>query len=439
MNQLLTIPIEFRLAAMFMAGTVLGSLANLAAYRLAWHPRAISPWGPRHPDPHAPPRRWIDRVPIFGWLPMRRESPLHGVGFWIRPLLVELLAGFGLAWLYWWEIEQLGLLPAAVPRAVPAAWMTMLHLQVAVHVLLVWLMLAASLIDVDEKTIPDAITVPGTLVALILAAVVPVALLPDMAIPAGVALPGDFWQRVTPAVWPIMTPSAPQIMPECLAGVPRIGPLALALGCWWLWCFGLMRRDWYGRHGFGRALALMLARLRREPSTPWFAMLGVVGSVAVVAVWFWGGRHWMGLLTAMVGMAVAGGLVWAVRVIGTAVLRREAMGFGDVTLMAMIGAFLGWQASVLVFFLAPLAALVVGLAILVFCRDPEIPYGPFLCIATLVVLVRWASVWNWASPPFALVWLVPAAVVAAPIALGVMLGLWLVVKWCFHKARGMTP
>ena len=67
--------------------------------------------------------------------------------------------GFGLAWLYWWEIDRLGLLPASTPRPVPVAWMTMLHVQFAVHVLLIWLMLVASLIDADEKTIPDAITV----------------------------------------------------------------------------------------------------------------------------------------------------------------------------------------------------------------------------------------------------------------------------------------
>ena len=47
--------------------------------------------------------------------------------------------------------------------------------------------------------------------------------------------------------------------------------------------------------------------------------------------------------------------MWAVRLIGTAALRREAMGFGDVTLMMMIGTFLGWQACSDLFFLAPFA------------------------------------------------------------------------------------
>ncbi len=54
-------------------------------------------------------------------------------------------------------------------------------------------------------------------------------------------------------------------------------------------------------------------------------------------------------------MLAFGGVIWAVRVLGRWTLRMEAMGFGDVTLMAMIGTYMGWQASLVVFFLAPLA------------------------------------------------------------------------------------
>ncbi|MCX7426655.1 MAG: prepilin peptidase, partial [Planctomycetia bacterium] len=353
MNLIMTIPLEFRLAALFVLGTVLGSLANLGTYRLAWHARPISPWSRPDPDPKAPPRHRTDRVPIFGWLGLRREASLHGAGFWIRPLLVELLAGFGLAWLYWWEIDRLGLLPASAPRPESVAWMTMLHVQFTVHVLLIWLMLVASLIDADEKTIPDAITVSGTLVGLLVAAVYPLSLLPDLAI--GVVLPRGFWQTVRPDTWRLMLITAPATMPGWLGGCPRGGSLAVGLACWWLWCFGLMRRDWRPRHGLARALRLLVARLCREASTWRIVLLGLIGSAAIAAVWFSAGRNWDATITALVGMAAAGGLVWAVRIIGSAVLRREAMGFGDVTLMAMIGAFLGWQASILIFFLAPLA------------------------------------------------------------------------------------
>jgi len=51
--------------------------------------------------------------------------------------------------------------------------------------------------------------------------------------------------------------------------------------------------------------------------------------------------HLHGLAVSLAGLIVGGGLVWIVRVIGTRVLRREAMGFGDVILMAMIGSLVG--------------------------------------------------------------------------------------------------
>jgi hypothetical protein len=124
----------------------------------------------------------------------------------------------------------------------------------------------------------------------------------------------------------------------------------------------------------------------------------------------------------------SGGIVWAVRLIGTAALRREAMGFGDVTLMMMVGTFIGWQASLIAFFLAPFAGLLIGIAQFVLRRDDVIPYGPFLCMATAAVVIAWAPSWMWAQPMFGMGWLVPAVLVVCLAMLGVMLMIWGMIK-----------
>ena len=232
MNWILAIPMEIRLLLLFAAGMILGSAINLAVYRLAWNPRPVSPW--MRPHLSAPGRRWFDRVPVFGWLGMRREAHLHGSGFWIRPLLVELLTGLGLAWLYYWEIGLVGLFPADMPRppnpALPAGLFSMLHEQFAAHAAMICLMLAASLIDADEKIIPDAITRPGTLLGLLLASLWPRSLLPDVYLQSE----GN-WR------FNILSITAPNQWPEWLDGSPNAGSLAIALGCWVLWCLPFCR------------------------------------------------------------------------------------------------------------------------------------------------------------------------------------------------------
>ncbi|OHB74776.1 MAG: hypothetical protein A2W31_05820 [Planctomycetes bacterium RBG_16_64_10] len=126
----------------------------------------------------------------------------------------------------------------------------------------------------------------------------------------------------------------------------------------------------------------------------------------------------------MVGLAGGGSVLWTVRQIGAATLKKEALGFGDVTLMMMVGAFLGWQPCLIVFFLAPLAGLGVGLVQWIARRDQVIPYGPFLCLAALLTMVFWATIWNMVGPIFAVGWLVPAVMVLCFAAMWVMLSLW---------------
>jgi leader peptidase (prepilin peptidase)/N-methyltransferase len=68
----------------------------------------------------------------------------------------------------------------------------------------------------------------------------------------------------------------------------------------------------------------------------------------------------------------------------------ESMGGGDVKLLAMIGAFLGWQKAILTFFLAPFLGIVIGIINLLTKKDHTIPYGPFLSMAALISLF-WAN------------------------------------------------
>ena len=65
---------------------------------------------------------------------------------------------------------------------------------------------------------------------------------------------------------------------------------------------------------------------------------------------------------------------------------RESMGGGDVKLLAMAGALLGWKPVLLTFFLAPFLALIPGLVMLVLKRSHYIPYGPFLSAGLVVSL-----------------------------------------------------
>ena len=98
--------------------------------------------------------------------------------------------------------------------------------------------------------------------------------------------------------------------------------------------------------------------------------------------------HLHGFLNSLVGLIVGSGMIWVIRFIGFVTLKKEAMGFGDVILMAMVGTFMGWQNCVVIFFLAPLFALVSVILTAAFFRR-AIPYGPYLSLATLAVLYGW--------------------------------------------------
>ena len=106
------------------------------------------------------------------------------------------------------------------------------------------------------------------------------------------------------------------------------------------------------------------------------------------------------ILVSLAGLIVGGGIVWTVRLVGYWVLRQEAMGFGDVVLMAMVGSVIGWQPVVIVFFVAPLLAVASALFSWLARRDREIPYGPWLSLGTVLLLLSWRHSWPVAKRVF---------------------------------------
>lgn len=109
--------------------------------------------------------------------------------------------------------------------------------------------------------------------------------------------------------------------------------------------------------------------------------------------------HWHGLAWSLAGLTMGAGVTWLARGISSFVLGEEAMGFGDVTLMAMIGSFLGWQPMLFVFLLAPFCGLIVGVIAKSLLNRPYIPYGPYLSAAAIVVMLSWRWIWSWEPTP----------------------------------------
>jgi len=113
----------------------------------------------------------------------------------------------------------------------------------------------------------------------------------------------------------------------------------------------------------------------------------------------------------LLGYLVGGGLIWAIRILGTFAFGREAMGLGDVHLLGAVGAVLGWFDPILIFFLAPFfgllwALLSMGLGTVFKMVRRQVPYGPHLAVATIVLLLcrpgierLWKAYWSTVPMP----------------------------------------
>lgn len=327
------IPQPIVLLWLFVFGSVVGSFLNVCIYRI---PKYDTLWeqlrGLNHPPSTCP---WcnkrilaVDNIPIIGWLQLGGRCRFCRHSIPIRYALIEFFNG--LLWV--------GLYVAIVPagyqaRIQSSALYSPLGASAQIGLnfpSMVWL--------VNAEYVYFLILAEALLVATFI----------------------DFDLMIIPEA--VTTPATiVGVLGACFLGAPTLWPA---------WFFS--PQELYGI----------------EPILPvWLHwILGLPAQFG----WLIAHPHWHGLISSLLGMVIGGGIVWAVRVVGNWVFQREAMGDGDIYLMAMIGAFLGWQPSLVVFFLvAPLCALAATAATLTLQFSRPIPFGPYLSAGALLVVIFW--------------------------------------------------
>lgn len=106
----------------------------------------------------------------------------------------------------------------------------------------------------------------------------------------------------------------------------------------------------------------------------------------------------VGLLNSVLGLLLGGGLLWVLAWASPYLFGKEGMGGGDIKLLAMIGAFLGWRPTLLTLMVAALVGSVVGIGLIslkLLRRDQYIPFGPFLAFGALISLFYYREIIGW--------------------------------------------
>ena len=285
MIDLAGVPAPFLLTLALLLGLNVGSFLNVVAHRL---PLELSVVRPRSRCPGClTPIGALDNIPVLSWVLLGGRCRGCKGRISGRYAAVELLTGALFAWTVW------ALVIAPERAGEGAAWAHAGVIVVAASALV-----AASLIDLDHRILPDEITISGMWAGPALAALVPELVL-------GRTLESPQW---VPEAWPL--------------------PLRAAL---------------------------------------------VSG----------------------VGVAVGAGVIWGIGALGSRVLGKEAMGFGDVKLLGAIGGFVGPLGALLALVLAAFVGAVVGLLRLAATGDRYIPFGPFLAVGALVSMLHGADLIAW--------------------------------------------
>lgn len=340
----------------FVFGAVIGSFLNVCIHRMPREESIVSP--PSH-CPHCHERiHWTDNIPLVSYIMLRGKCRHCRAPISPRYVLIELMAA--LLFLMMW----LKLTPWDRPSAQAIDF-----LKIAIYWLVIAGLIVATFIDFEHYIIPNEITVGGVVVGLLC----------SMAVPSL----QHTQSRGIAALW---------------------SALGILTGGLILYLIAEMGKLLFGRLRVplppGSTIRIAEGKLKLpDEEVAWTDLfLRESDSIRFKATSLKIADKEYSEVTVIVrrdSLTVNGEqhpLTEAVVVEATTneiVIPREAMGFGDVKLLAAIGAFLGWQATVFAIFLSSMVGSLVGLTLIVVGKrdlQGRIPYGPYIALGAIIWL-----------------------------------------------------
>ncbi len=367
----------------FAWGCCIGSFLNVVIYRLPRDKSIVSP-------PSACPKcgeyiRFYDNIPLFSWILLGRKCRFCKTPISSRYFTVELLVGLlflGLFLLYF----HTGFV-SSIPPLLEGGWLVYL-----LHIIMLSAFVAASAIDLELWIIPLSICWFVTAAGFVNSTIAPF---------------------VTDAALINKSKLLPSASPQtgALAFGAAIGLIISMI----LLATGLIKRSYeteetqnenakqkekegetnpipinFDDENFNHRLEAVREIIFLLPIfICGFGMLWLTKNDSISNWWQKISQYpaVSGLLGSIFGYFIGCGVVWGIRIFGTLAFGKEAMGLGDVHLMGAAGAVVGAFPVVIAFFIAPFFGLGwVGIQMF-FKKIRQIPYGPFLSMGILVVMI----------------------------------------------------
>lgn len=390
----------------FAFGACVGSFLNVVVYRMPRNESISFP--PSHCPKCGKGIAWHDNIPIVSWLVLRGRCRHCGVKISPQYLLVEaatglLVVGLYLAYFVFDVRAEAGALRLGGSLAMFIA-----------HAALLCGLLACSLVDVKYFLVPLPVMWTVAIIGAGAGAVAPHPMLAHcsatnaaLALAAGVGLLLAMW-AVRKGWLPASMIDEEPPRPQAASAPPAATPVKNNRG-------RKNRRKKRGSVGATRESGINI-RVEMVKEIQFLAPAFVLALTAwLLLQWHPGlSRWWHDLFNpalhpqlaprlgsvggALFGFLIGGLWIWGTRILGSLAFGREAMGMGDVHILAGVGAVTGWITPSLAFFLAPVAGLAFAIYLLL-AKKRELPYGPWLALGSLLAMLLHDPIVAYLSAP----------------------------------------